>query len=71
MADFVGKIIGISIGLSVAVTCLINVIAPAIVDAQGDDNLSTYAAIIGIILLVFVAGLVMYVWRELSARGPK
>jgi len=66
--DLVGKVIGVAIGLSVALSCLVSVITPAIYQAQQDDNLTDYAALIGIIVLVFIAGLVLYAWRVLGGK---
>lgn len=66
MADFTDKVVGVAVGLSIAVSLLISTIAPQIVEAQADENLSTYAAIIGIIMLVFIFGLVMYVWKTMK-----
>ena len=66
MADFTDKVVGVAIGLSVAITLLTTVIAPKIVEAQADPNLTAYAAIIGILLIVFVFGLVLYVWNEMK-----
>jgi len=65
------KVIGVAISLSVALSVLASIIAPAVVDAQTDDNLSSYAVMIGIILLVFVAGLIMYVWNEFGKKATK
>lgn len=66
MADFTDKVVGVAVGLSIAISLLVSTIAPTIIDAQADDNLSAYAAIIGIILLVFIFGLVMYVWKTMK-----
>jgi len=62
--DMADKVIGLSIGLSVAITALISIIAPKIVEAQGDANLSAYAVALGLIILIFIFGLVMYAWRS-------
>lgn len=66
MADFTDKVVGVAVGLSIAISLLISTIAPQIVDAQADENLSAYATIIGIIMLVFIFGLVMYVYRTMK-----
>lgn len=60
------KIIGVAIGLSVSLSVLTSVLAPAIVDAQADSNLTAYVAVIGLILLIFIFGLIMYIWKEMG-----
>ena len=71
MADFTSRIVEMAIGLAIALGVLTGAIVPAVVKAKNDPNLTDYALIIGLILLIFVFGLVLYVWHEMKPSGRK
>ena len=66
MPEFTNRVVEMAIGLAIALGVLTGAIVPSIVTAQNDSNLSTYASILGLIVLIFVFGLVLYVWHEMK-----
>jgi len=66
MSDFSSRVVEMAIGLAIALGVLTGAIVPTIVQAQNDSNLSAYATILGLVILIFVFGLILYTWHEMK-----
>ena len=62
-------IVEVAVGIGIALTVFTAVIVPQVVAAKADTNLSTgEKAMIGIILIVVVAGIIRWVWGAMDNR---
>lgn len=63
------SIVEVAVGIGIALTVFTAVIVPQVVAAKADTNLSTgEKAMIGIILVVVVAGIIRWVWGAMDNR---
>jgi hypothetical protein len=63
MADKMGeKFVDMVLTLAIVLTILTGFLVKLIKDAQTDPNLTAYAGLIGLILVIVIIGTVKYVW---------
>jgi hypothetical protein len=56
------KFIDMCLTLAIVLTILTSFLVKLVSDAQADPNLSVYAGLLGLIILMVVIGTVKYVW---------
>jgi hypothetical protein len=68
MPDMSSKFIDMVLTLAIVLTVLTGFLVKLISDAQADPNLSAYAGLLGLILVIVVIGTIKYVWDTFKHR---
>lgn len=69
MPDMSSKFIDMVLTLAIVLTVLTGFLVKLIADAQADPNLSAYAGLLGLILVIVVIGTIKYVWDTFKHTG--
>lgn len=68
MADM-GKIVGATIGISVSVIVIANILVPVIQDNIGTDGaLAEYSGLLSAVIIITIVGVLMIAVRLISSR---
>jgi hypothetical protein len=67
MPDMGDKFVDMVLTLAIVLTILTGFLVKLITEAQDDPNLTAYAGLLGLILVIVIIGTVKYVWDTFKA----
>lgn len=66
-----GKFVDMILTVAIILTVLTGFFVKLVYDAQQDPNLSAYAGLLGLLIVIIIIGTVKYVWDTFSHSGKK